>query len=289
MRNVDGSIGTAASRTIFEAMGATGRPITRRMTATAEPQKFSDFESLLLAIAGHDLRQPLQIIESAYELLGIGIRTKFELRLLERGQIAINRLTEQLDQLIGALRLREHAKEMKLSPVRLEPLLRQACHENQETALLKGVEITAVSTSASVISDALLLGTVLRNLTSNAVKYTEPGGRILVGCRHVGQDMRIDVFDTGSGIAEQEMPKILDAFTRLDHTRGDGLGIGLFIVRQAIGILGHRVDVNSIACRGSRFSIFAARAEEKVDVASHGKVIQEMENSERHHEVRVGE
>ena len=70
MRNVDGSIGTAASRTTFEAMGATGRPITRRMTATAEPQKSSDFESLLLAIAGHDLRQPLQIIESAYALLG---------------------------------------------------------------------------------------------------------------------------------------------------------------------------------------------------------------------------
>jgi hypothetical protein len=71
--------------------------------------------------------------------------------------------------------------------------------------------------------------------------------------------------------------------------RGDGLGIGLFIVRQAIGMLRHRVDVSSIACRGSRFSIFAARAEKKVDVASHGKVIQGMENSERHHEIRVGE
>jgi two-component system, OmpR family, phosphate regulon sensor histidine kinase PhoR len=264
MRNVDGSIGTAASRTIFEAMGATGRPITRRMTATAEPQKFSDFESLLLAIAGHDLRQPLQIIESAYELLGIGIRTKFELRLLERGQIAINRLTEQLDQLIGALRLREHAKEMKLSPLRLEPLLRQACHENEETALRKGIEIRTVSTSGSVISDALLLGTVLRNLISNAVKYTEPGGRILVGCRHVGQDIRIDVFDTGSGIAEEQLPRIFDAFTRLDHTRRDGLGIGLFIVRQAIGMLGYRVEVSSLACRGSRFSIFASASRENV-------------------------
>jgi two-component system, OmpR family, phosphate regulon sensor histidine kinase PhoR len=99
--------------------------------------------------------------------------------------------------------------------------------------------------------------------------------------------MRIDVFDTGSGIAEQDMPKIFDAFTRPDHTRGDGLGIGLFIVRQAIGMLGHRVDASSIACRGSRFSIFAAASREKGRRSV--SVIQEMENSERHHEIRVGE
>jgi two-component system phosphate regulon sensor histidine kinase PhoR len=278
MRNIDGHIGTATRRRAFDAIGATGRPITWSMTATAQPQTFSDFESLLLAIAGHDLRQPLQIIQSAHELLGCGVRTKSELRLLERGQIAINRLTEQLDQLIAALRLREHAKEMKLSPVRLEPLLRQACHENQEAALRKGIEIGTVSTSASVISDALLLGTVLRNLISNAVKYTEPGGRILVGCRHAGQDMRIDVFDTGSGIAEEETPKIFDAFTRRD-----GLGIGLFIVRQVIGMLGHRVEVSSIACRGSRFSIFAARADKT------SAIIPGTEHREHHHEIRIGE
>jgi two-component system phosphate regulon sensor histidine kinase PhoR len=149
---------------------------------------------------------------------------------------------------------------MKLSPVCLEPLLRQACDENEETALQKDIEIRTVWTSASVISDALLLGTVLRNLISNAVKYTQPGGRILVGCRHCGQDTRIHVIDTGSGIAEEHKPKIFDAFTRLDPARRDGLGIGLFIVRQAIGMLGHRVEVSSVACRGSRFSIFARRA-----------------------------
>ena len=55
-----------------------------------------------------------------------------------------------------------------------------------------------------------------------------------VGCRRAGPDIRIDVLDTGSGIAEEAMPKIFDAFTRLDHERCDGLGIGLFIVRQAL-------------------------------------------------------
>jgi signal transduction histidine kinase len=110
-------------------------------------------------------------------------------------------------------------------------------------------------------SNALLLGTVLRNLVNNAVKYTQPGGRLLLGCRHTGQSIRIDVYDTGIGIARDRMPRMFEAFTRLDPARCDGLGIGLFIVRQAIGILGHRIDVASTPSRGSRFSILASQAE----------------------------
>jgi two-component system, OmpR family, phosphate regulon sensor histidine kinase PhoR len=106
----------------------------------------------------------------------------------------------------------------------------------------------------------LLVGAVLRNLVGNAVKYTQPGGRILVGCRRSGSDIRIDVYDTGIGIPDEQMPKIFEAFARLDNARRDGLGIGLFIVRQAIGLLGHRIDLASTPGRGSRFSIFAAAA-----------------------------
>lgn len=263
MREMGGRIESAANAKVFDAVRPSARPVTWSMTAVAEPQNISEFEALLLAVAGHDLRQPLQTIQSAHELLGIGVRTPSELRHLASSQIAIGRLIRQLDELIAALRFREHAKEIRLSPIPLEPLLRQACYENQEAALRKGIEIRRVSTDASVISDPLLLGTVLRNLISNAVKYTAPGGRILIGCRHAGRLLRIDVIDTGSGIAEEEIPKIFDAFTRLDHRRRDGLGIGLFIVRQAIGMLGHRIDVSSVSRRGSRFSIFAAKPERR--------------------------
>jgi signal transduction histidine kinase len=71
----------------------------------------------------------------------------------------------------------------------------------------------------------------------------------------------IDVYDTGIGIPWDQIPRMFEAFTRLDPTRQDGLGIGLFIVRQAVRILGHRIDVASTPGRGSRFSIFASRAE----------------------------
>ena len=237
------------------------QPITWSMTAKANPHKPSEFESVLLAIAGHDLRQPLQVIQNANEFLGRGVRTTSELRLLRSSQSAIDRLRDQLDELVAALQLRGHAKGVKLTPVRVGPLLHQVTYENEVAALTNGVSVRTVSTSATIKSDALLLGTVLRNLVSNAVKYTQPGGRILVGCRHVEQHVRIDVYDTGIGMTGDQMPRMFEAFTRLDPARCDGLGIGLFIVRHAIGILGHRIDVTSTPRRGSRFSIFADRAE----------------------------
>jgi two-component system, OmpR family, phosphate regulon sensor histidine kinase PhoR len=230
------------------------------MTAKATLHRPSEFESVLLAIAGHDLRQPLQVIQNAHEFLGRGVRTTSELRLLRLVQSAIDRLRDQLDELVAALQLRGHAKGVKLTPVRVGPLLQQATYESEVAAQANGVSVRTVPTSATIESDALLLGTVLRNLVSNAVKYTQPGGRILVGCRHADQRIRIDVYDTGIGMTGDQMPRMFEAFTRLDPARCDGLGIGLFIVRQAIGILGHRIDVASTPCRGSRFSIFASRA-----------------------------
>ena len=246
---------------LIKATQSAKRPATWRLTAKAAPQRSSDFESVLLAIAGHDLRQPLQVIQSAHELLGLGVRTESEVRLLRFGQSAIDRLKDQLDQLVAALRIRDQAQEVTLTPVPVGPLFREVCQENEIAALRKGVRVRLVDTSATIHSNALLLGTILRNLVSNAIKYTQPGGHILLGCRLVGQSIRIDVYDTGIGIAPDQMPRIFEAFTRLDPARRDGLGVGLFIVREAVAILRHRVDIASVRSHGSRFSIFATKAE----------------------------
>jgi two-component system phosphate regulon sensor histidine kinase PhoR len=240
-------------------MRATEQTIGLGMAGRADRQRTTDFQAVLLAMAGHDLRQPLQIIQSSHELLGIGIRTKSEQHLLQTSQHAIDRLNGQLDQLLDALRLCEHSREARLSPVALEPLFRQARHENKKSALMKGIDIRVCPTGASVMSNAVLLNGILRNLVGNAIKYTEPKGRVLIGCRRSGQNVRIDVCDTGIGIAGEQLSKIFEAFTRLDSTRCDGLGVGLFIVRRAIEVLGHRIDVSSVASLGSRFSIFATR------------------------------
>jgi His Kinase A (phospho-acceptor) domain len=101
---------------------------------------------VLLAIAGHDLRQPLQVIQGAHDFLGLSIRTESELRLLRSGQTAIDRLRDQLDQLLAAIRLREHAEGLTLAPIPIEPLFRRACHENEIAALKKGVSVRTVPT-----------------------------------------------------------------------------------------------------------------------------------------------
>jgi two-component system, OmpR family, phosphate regulon sensor histidine kinase PhoR len=237
----------------------TAPPVAWSMTATAKPREVANFEAVLLAIAGHDLRQPLQVIQSAHELLGLGVRTSSELRCLRSGRDAIDRLSARLEQIMTALRIRECSSRLELKPLSVHQVLRQAYRENESAALSKGISIRVVSSDIPIISDSLLLGAALRNLVGNAIKYTGAGGRVLLGCRRSGSSIRIDVYDTGIGIPVEQIPRIFEAFTRLNAVPCDGLGIGLFIVRQAIGILGHRVDVASTPRRGSRFSIFVAR------------------------------
>src|SRR5258708_14236406 len=89
---------------------------TLSLSPTSETQQASEYQALLLAIAGHDLRQPLQAIQSAHELLGLGIRTKSDLRLLRSPKHPIDRLTSQLTQHLEALRLR-NSEGMKPTPL----------------------------------------------------------------------------------------------------------------------------------------------------------------------------
>jgi two-component system phosphate regulon sensor histidine kinase PhoR len=134
MRETEGLVKIAEPREIFGTALTTKRPITWSMTAKAAPQGPSEFESVLLAIAGHDLRQPLQVIQGVHDFLGPGVRTASELRLLRAGQCAIDGLKDQLDQLLTAIQFRGHATGVKLTPVPVGPLFRQARHEHEIAA-----------------------------------------------------------------------------------------------------------------------------------------------------------
>jgi signal transduction histidine kinase len=224
-----------------------------------EVQRAIDFQAALLAMVGHDLRQPLQVLHSTYEWLGANIGGSARTRL-QRGEGAIARITEQLDRLVGALRLYEQTRRIEVAPVAIGPLLKRVSAEHSEAAAEKGVELRVCRTGAVVMSNNLLLDGILHNLVRNAVKYTEPGGRILVGCRRSAADVRIDVYDSGIGMAPEQLPRIFDAFHRVDETHGDGVGIGLFVVRRAVGLLGHRIEVRSTVGRGSCFSVMARAA-----------------------------
>ena len=111
-------------------------------------QRVSDFHAVLLGMAAHDLRQPLQVIQSTYEWLSGRFDDDVERMRLQRGERAVSRLGEQLDRLAAALRLYEQTTSMKLSPVPLAPIFDGVRSENVELARQKGLELRVRPTRA---------------------------------------------------------------------------------------------------------------------------------------------
>jgi signal transduction histidine kinase len=95
----------------------------------------------------------------------------------------------------------------------------------------------------------------------NAVKFTEEGGQVLLGCRRHGSCIRIEVHDTGVGMAPKQLENIFEAFYRLEPARSDGLGLGLFVVNRAAELLQHEIEVRSTVGRGSCFTLVANAAD----------------------------
>src|SRR5690606_17529450 len=118
---------------------------------------------------------------------------------------------------------------------------------------------------AIVRSDEALMRRVLRNLLSNAVRYTTHG-RIVLGCRREGNLVRIEVWDTGPGIPQSRQREIFEEFRRLNDGGESGSGLGLAIVDRIARLLGHRIGLRSWPGRGSVFSVTVPRATAVDDV-----------------------
>jgi two-component system, OmpR family, phosphate regulon sensor histidine kinase PhoR len=224
-----------------------------------------EFQTTIVGMMGHDLRQSLQVIQATYVLLRSRLEEMPQQAWVERGERAVTKLTEQLNSLVDAFYLAERSNALQVSSVGLGPMFWRLKHENEDAAIQAGIDLRVVTTDADVVSNPVLLSCILRNLLTNAIRYTEPGGRVLIGCRRKGREMRIDVYDTGIGIPEDQLPRIFESFTRLAPERGRGLGIGLSIVCRAIEVLGHRIEVRSVVGEGSLFSIYAPVASTSKD------------------------
>jgi two-component system phosphate regulon sensor histidine kinase PhoR len=215
----------------------------------------SDFCATLLAMASHDLRQPLQVIVGAHDLLGRIPHGGAAQAQLARAEDATRQLTDILDRLVEALRLHEFSTGDRLEPVPVGPMLAQLAAEFAEPSRLKGIQLRVIPASAAVLSHAVLLNAMVRNLMRNAIDYTPRGGRVLVACRRRGSQVHLQVRDTGVGIPSDELDKVFRAFHRADATRSEGLGLGLFIVKRAAEFIGHDVQVRSAPGRGSWFTV----------------------------------
>ena len=205
----------------------------------------------LLAALGHDLRQPLTVLMATLEVLEPDLLPT-RLPVLERAQTAAARLERAFALVMQASQLEFRSTRPRLYPFPVDPLLREVCDQHAVDAERKGLRLTMVPCRHEVVSDPELLSSILHNLVENAIKYTRTG-RVLVGCRHRGGNLCIQVADTGIGIPKKMLGQIFDEYHQVAH--GDGLGLGLFIVKGSANLLGHPVAVSSVPGKGSSFAV----------------------------------
>jgi len=213
-----------------------------------------DLCAALLAIASHDLRQPLQVIRGAHDILTKTLDGAVEQAQLVRVEHATAKLAANLDQLTDAVRLFEQSSGSHQQAVSLRPIFALFEAEFAEKAQHRGVRLRIVPTRAIVSSNAVLLSGILLNLIDNALDYTQSGGSVLVAARS-SHGTRLEVRDNGVGIPSRNLADIFKPFHRIDRTRAEGLGLGLFIVKCAAAFLGHGIEVYSAPGRGSRFVV----------------------------------
>lgn len=222
--------------------------------ALRQAERLNRHHNRLMAVAGHDLKQPLQVISM---VLGRLDRETLDVRDQERldhADTAVDQLARGLDGLALAAQLDDSMGPLRQA-VPLGPLLQQVARTWWLHAARKSINLRIVDTSAVGLTDPAMLKTALGNLIGNAIKYTRPRGSVLVGVRRHGSYARIEVCDTGIGIAPEKLGEIFEAFHQLDPEDAEGLGLGLAIVRRTADMLEHPVSVRSELGGGSCFGI----------------------------------
>jgi len=214
------------------------------------------YKSRFLAAASHDLRQPLHALNLFAGQLQAESDPSERNRLVTRINSAVGGMNELFNALLDMSRLDAGVLELNLTEFPVEKLLKRLEMTFAEAAREKGLRLRVVSSSAWVRSDFILLERILLNLVSNAVRYTARGG-VVIGARHRGERLRLEVWDSGMGIPEDQQQNIFDEFYQLaapEPNRRGGLGLGLAIVDRLGRLLGHPIESTSLLGRGSRFS-----------------------------------
>ena len=236
----------------------------RRRTAAAldearrAAERSNRGKSRFLAVASHDLRQPLQSLSLIQEMLRLNVADAKSQEQIGRFGVLLDAMTGMLNSLLDINQIESGVLEVSEGPFALASLFERLRDEFVPLAEAQELELRVMPSSATLMSDARLLEAMLRNLLANAIRYTPPGGRILLGCRHPGAMLRIEVWDTGIGITADQLGPIFDEFHQVDNpasTRGRGFGLGLTIVRELGLLLGHPVAVRSRPDKGSVFAI----------------------------------
>jgi PAS domain S-box-containing protein len=225
-------------------------------------------KSAFLAAASHDLRQPLQAMRILQGTLAQQIHDSAARKSIVGIGRSLETMTDMLASLLDINQLEAGNLRPSISDFLVSDILDELAADFCESATEKGLQWRLVRSRTAVHSDRRMLKEMIRNLFSNAIRYTDRGS-ILVGCRRAGDKVRIEVWDSGVGIMGEQMPRIFEEhYQTPQHAQLGGFGLGLAIVQRLGNILGHQIAVRSTPGRGSVFSIEVplGREQAKADV-----------------------
>jgi len=247
----------AAEDALRRAKDEAERAREEALAAKDRAERADMAKSKFLAAASHDLRQPLQSLFFFAHALSDRLHEHPASPLLASMSESLNGLRVLLDSLLDVSRLDAGVVTPAITEFALDPLLERLADEYAARAAEAGITLRLVRTSRWTRSDPALLERMLRNVIENAIRFTDHG-RIVIGCRRNGPDLRIEVLDTGIGIPADQREAIFQEFTQLanpERDRRKGLGLGLAIVRRLAGLLGHAVSLRSAPGLGSAFCL----------------------------------
>jgi two-component system, sensor histidine kinase len=214
-------------------------------------------KSRFLATASHDLRQPLQTLALLNGALRRMVSGPEVVEVLAQQDHAVATMSRLLNALLDISKLESGAVKPELRDFRIATVLESVRREFAPIAGSKGLELRVEAAEDSVRSDPALVEQILKNLVSNAVKYTR-AGRVVVRCRHDGAALRIEVVDTGVGIPASQLAYIYDEFYQVGvpaNSSREGYGLGLSIVQRLVKLLDVRLEATSEVGKGSVFAL----------------------------------
>ncbi len=222
-----------------------------------EAERANLAKSRFLAAASHDLRQPLHALGLFLSELSQQPLDAYSRQITERITASTEAMEGLLDSLLDISRLDAGVLTPERSVFDMHAKLEHIVAGQSGAASARGLALRLHCPPCWALSDPLLFERIVANLLSNAIRYT-PQGRVLVACRRRGDRLRVEVRDSGLGIAADDQQVIFQEFVQLgnaERARDKGLGLGLAIVRRLADLLGHRLALRSAPGRGSVFAV----------------------------------
>lgn len=238
------------------------RELLEQVTVAKEKAEYANrAKSRFLAVASHDLRQPLQALGLILESMKLKFKQTEQQGLIQQGLNCHDALSDMFNSLMDLSRLEANDLNVHLNHVQLDDLLARLLHEFQASAEAKNVTLELhVAPDCVVYTDPLMLGRIIRNLLSNAIKFTE-GGSVSVCAREDQDKVAIQVKDTGVGIPLDEQVRVFEEYhqvTMENRARQQGVGLGLSVVKRLSDLLHLDLKLQSIPGEGSTFRFLVA-------------------------------